>query len=644
MKTIKNSFCLKDSELEVLAVYLRKRVFEICLKAHNGHIGGSSGAVELMTALYFGGFVRLSLKDPSCPKRDRVLVRGHLGPIRYPILSLLGFIMPEELDTYRQFGSRLHGHEDHQEVPGVDITPSGSLGMILSYGVGSALVANKRQDPFTTFVFLGDGEEQEGNVSEAARHAAQLRLKHLVVVIDCNGKQLSDPVIKADTSNLALIWKGYGWNVIKLPNGHDISDIRRAYTKALKFANDGPVVIIANTSKGVGLKEALTHFSGYHTISTCKEGIVMDAIHKQESMINYPLLAKVLRKIGSVVGKSSLGKSVTASGSNQAQSPEVLFDIQPLATTPNNPDLSQADYFRQLGSIWQSKGLPKGYFLSADVTRRDHVKLLQLSRFARYMNTGIREQHTIAMAHGLSITDPKARIIINSLDAFTYRAIDQINAMVQGGGRAVIIADVAGLSNSRNGRTHQSSGQPGAILMMPGIVFLEPWDVVDTFNCLNWAIGHSTGVVFVRIHSSWIDVRVQSSVNRNIDHYCVFEPTTSLQCSIVASGLTVSSAIKAARTLDQEGVGVQVINVINHKRIESIDFPPGKPVLTVYNGNPHILQSIVAMQAMRSSHAPSRVDGIGFEFGTTGDISELVKKFQLDEHSIVRKIRSEFLR
>ena len=128
--------------LKKIASYLRTSALGTILSAQNGHIGGNLSSVELLTALYFGGYFKFDPNNPNNENRDRVLIRGHEGPLRYSIFSILGYIKPEELTTYRTLGSRLQGHEDMHETPGVDITPSGSLGMLLSYGVGSA-IANK---------------------------------------------------------------------------------------------------------------------------------------------------------------------------------------------------------------------------------------------------------------------------------------------------------------------------------------------------------------------------------------------------------------------------------------------------------------------------------------------------------------------
>ena len=169
----------KLEKLKKIAYYVRATALETILNANNGHVGGNLSSVELLVGLYFGGNFNFDINNPKNLNRDRVLIRGHEGPLRYTIFSLLGYIKPEELNGYRQLGSRLQGHEDMFSVPGVDITPSGSLGMLLSYGVGSAVANKDRNVNARTIVFLGDGEEQEGNVSEAARHASNLELTNL---------------------------------------------------------------------------------------------------------------------------------------------------------------------------------------------------------------------------------------------------------------------------------------------------------------------------------------------------------------------------------------------------------------------------------------------------------------------------------
>lgn len=644
----KASISLSDAELLVLSYEARKSIFEICLNANSGHIGGCSGAVELLITLYFGGILRYNCKDAPNISRDIVLIRGHIGPLRYKIFSLLGYIHESELNDYRKYGSRLPGHEDYLKTPGIDLTPSGSLGMILSYGVGSAYAAKQEKNDCLSYVFLGDGEEQEGNVSEAARHAAHMRLNNLIVIIDRNAKQLSNPTAETDSSDLPTIWRGYGWETLILKNGHDISAIRNAYQKANIIAQEKkrPVVIIANTDKGRGIKGNKAHFSGYHTISTCSAKVVKLAIEKIR--LDIVPLSKTLTD----AKKKILSRKATTQCPVKKR--EIMFkpvklNINPLSTTPRNPDMCQLDYFRILGDMIERKDvrMEPMFFLTADVTRKDHVEQLRLDRFCTFINTGIREQHTIAMAHGLSLSLPKSRILINSFDAFTYRSLDQLNAAAQGDSSMVIIGDVSGLTNSRNGKTHQTSGQPGALLMMPGVTLLEPWDVLDTFHCLNWAIGESRGVVFIRIHSSNIP-SISLKTKRNINWYVAHQPISEPDLTIVASGLVVGSALEAAYILEKEGLMIRTINLINHKKLDksfSKMIPNQKPLLTVYNGYSGVLQANIARTLLETgTNIPSKLVGLGFDFGATGSTNELLHAYGIDAEGIVRIAKKELLK
>jgi len=621
-------------ELNVLSALARKGVFEMCLSADHGHIGGSSAATELFVALYFGGVLRFNPSDPDETRRDRVLVRGHLGPIRYKLFSWLGWLDESELSTYRRIGSRLHGHEDHLETPGVDISPSGSLGMLLSYGVGAALAVRDTQEDSLTFVFLGDGEEQEGVVSEAARHAAHLKLGKLVAVIDRNMKQLSNPVEDVDTSNLTKIWEGYGWHVIHLSDGHDIEMVLEAYNAALLHSKviGQPALIIADTIKGIGVEGAEEHFSGFHTMSRVKRETVQDAVASIELALDKDAVTAVLEKM-----------KVLSDVQRESQKPNIWLptplNITPSAKTPNHPDECQADYFSELGRLMDETGLKREemYFLTADVTTKDTVTGLGLSELFRFHNVGIREQHMVAMAHGISVVRPESRVLINSFDAFTYRGMDQMNAALQGHGHMVIIGDVAGITNSRNGKTHQTVGQPAALLAMEGLTFLEPWDATDTFACLNYALGEGRRIVYIRVHSSAVRNQVSKEVKRTLTYYTVRETSSSPDLVLVGAGLTVDSCIEASELLQQEGIETRVVNVLNPNSLDE-EFGKlvveGKPLLSVYNGNPRVLRQSLADAILQGDARPSLMKGLGFSIGNTGTMAEMLEWTKLDGNSV----------
>jgi transketolase len=632
-------FNLPIEEQQAVATHLRQSVLDVCQAASSGHIGGCSSSVELMTSLYFGDALRYDPNNLRHPDRDLVAMRGHLGPLRYSIFAMLGEVQPEELQTYRRFGSRLQGHEEHEIMPGVDLSPSGSLGMLLSYGVGASVTARNEGLDRMSYIFLGDGEEQEGNVSEAARHAATLGLDNLVAIVDKNGKQLSDPVAECDAADLATMWRGYGWDVLEPIDGHDLKAVAEAYRWARETKGDQPKLIIANTLKGYGVEGAEKHFSGYHTIDVTPKARVEEAVIRLATEAATQVTERE-RALGTIAMRLEAGPQPARV--EQRFAPAHL-NIQPTAETPRSLNAAQGEYFKRLREFMLANPdiHDHTFFLTADVTLRKMVDLLGLDEMAgTYMNVGIREQHMVAMAHGIGLTDPQSRIIVNFLDAFTYRSADQLNALAQGGGNIIMINDAAGIANARNGRSHQASGQPGALYSMPGVTVLEPGDVTDMFNCFNWAIGESRGPVVIRTHRSAVEPFAVDPAQRNLNHYVVHDVERP-ELVIAATGLTVGSSVEAARELTAAGRPTRVVNVLAPNMLDASfmnHVAEGQPLLCAYNGNPAILRDQVAGAVLsRDGPRPGRIHGHGFLLGTSGMPDELLSHYELDGPGILKR-------
>jgi len=624
--------------LRNLSEEIRTSTFETILNANNGHLGASSSSAELMTALYFGNILRYNPSNPSDMHRDRVYVRGHVGPLRYKIFSLLGWIDEKELMTYRSLGSRLKGHESMHHMPGVDITPSGSLGMLLSYGAGAAYMTKKLGLKAKHFVFLGDGEEQEGNVAEAARHIASIGLDNIVCILDKNTKQLSRPTSDVDTAtDVRKVWEGYGWKVLGIESGHNVREIVQIYDQIGN--NSGPIFIVANTQKGKGLENHVNHFNGYHTLSACSsKDIVSDAIKERRGKFGHNTqdLSESLSKVE--VRESLSGIRIKLS---QPQTYRVDIEVNPNNNT--NLDNSQSDYFTRLVTLSKTLRMPF-FFMTPDLIHKEDVESIGLDQIDGYIDTGIREQHTIAMAHGMSQTNPNARIFINYFDAFLYRASDQLNAAAQGKSRIILLSEMSGLTQGKNGESHQSSGQPAVPLMMPGVRFYEPADVQDLYNVFNYCFSNNLGISVVRAHRADISPLERNVLDReNIDFYTVFEPDKTPDITLVGSGYVVGELVKAAKKLEIEyNINARAINVINLKQLNERFvnlLSEGRPVLTVYNGNPKILQSTIASVVMEHEVSrPSKIIGHGFEFGDTGSITDLTRHYRFDEAGIINII------
>ena len=242
---------MKTQELKLLAERNRKRLVEVVYKAKAGHIGGDLSCLNVMTALYFKVMRNLDPQQPKAPNRDRfVLSKGHCVEALYVTLEAKGFLKSEVLDTLGQFGSILSGHPTI-EVPGIEVN-SGALGHGLSIGVGMAIAAKMDQKDYHTYVLMGDGEQGEGSIYEAAMAANRYHLDNLVAIIDRNRLQISgntEDVMPLDS--IPERWTALGWEVVEM-NGDDMQSIVDTFAR-IDYHNNLPHLLVSNTTKGKGV-------------------------------------------------------------------------------------------------------------------------------------------------------------------------------------------------------------------------------------------------------------------------------------------------------------------------------------------------------------------------------------------------------
>lgn len=244
---------LTDSEIEKLKLKveeIRTRIVEIVFAAKGGHIGGSLSSVEIETALYFH-VMNIDPANPNKTDRDRfILSKGHSVEALYAVLAARGFVGQGLLDTYGKFNSKLAGHPT-KKTPGVELN-SGALGHGLSVGVGMAIGAKMSKSSFRTFVLMGDGEQGEGSIYEAAMSASHYKLGNLVAIIDRNTLQISG---KTETvmglEPMRERWEAFGWEVYDV-KGNDIEDLVNTFD-SLNYTDSKPKLIISHTTKGNGI-------------------------------------------------------------------------------------------------------------------------------------------------------------------------------------------------------------------------------------------------------------------------------------------------------------------------------------------------------------------------------------------------------
>ena len=239
------------AELAAIAQRMRRTAIEMITEAKSGHPGGSLSAAEIVVTLFFD-VLRHDPANPKWPDRDRfILSKGHCCPILYAVMAEFGYCPKDTLNTLRKLGSMYQGHADVRFLPALEAS-TGSLGQGVSLGIGMALAARLDGSPARTYVVLGDGEIQEGQIWEAAMFASFHRVDNLVAIVDYNKIQL-DGFVKdiLDLEPLAAKWNSFGWHVIEA-DGHNVTALQNAFAEAAA-AKGKPTCIVAHTVKGKGV-------------------------------------------------------------------------------------------------------------------------------------------------------------------------------------------------------------------------------------------------------------------------------------------------------------------------------------------------------------------------------------------------------
>ncbi len=254
---------LTIEELELKATTIREDIIKMLEHAKSGHSAGPLGLADIFTALYLD-VLKHDPKNPDWDKRDILLLsNGHCAPVQYAAMAHAGYFDRKELMTLRQFGSRLQGHPERTKLPGLENT-SGPLGCGLSQACGMALALRMNKELHRwVYVVMGDGEQDEGNVWEAAMLANKYKLTNIIAITDRNNIQIDGPTETVmPLEDFKAKWEAFGWHVIDI-DGNNIEAVIDACAMA-KAIVEKPVMIIAHTipGKGVDFMEYDFHWHG----------------------------------------------------------------------------------------------------------------------------------------------------------------------------------------------------------------------------------------------------------------------------------------------------------------------------------------------------------------------------------------------
>ena len=247
---------METAQLKGIAAQVRRDIIRMVHGAKSGHPGGSLGCADYLVGLYFHAMKH----NPDFQMEGRgedlfFLSNGHISPVFYSVLARSGYFPVEELGTFRKINSRLQGHPTtHEHLPGIRIA-SGSLGQGLSVAVGAAQAKKLNGDDRLVYVLMGDGEQNEGQIWEAAMYAAHHKVDNLIAAIDYNGQQIDGPTrVVMNLGDLGAKYKAFGWDVIELPKGNEMDDVVETLDLAKTRTGKGvPVLILLHTEMGAGV-------------------------------------------------------------------------------------------------------------------------------------------------------------------------------------------------------------------------------------------------------------------------------------------------------------------------------------------------------------------------------------------------------
>jgi transketolase len=646
---------------ELRAAAAEMRAFDIIdiFAAGSGHPGGTLSIMDIAAALYLR-VLNHDPKDPAWPHRDRVFwSTGHKAPALYVALGKAGYFPLEDTVLLRQLGSGFEGHPNWLELPGVEIS-SGSLGQGLGVAVGNALAGKLLGRPYRVYCIMGDGEQQEGSIWEAAMAAGHYKLDNLCGIIDKNDLQIDGRVRNVmNVDPLAEKYRAFNWNVLEI-DGHDMDKILEAMEGAR--AKDGlPTLIIAHTVKGKGVS-FMENEAGWHGVA--------------------PNRAQFEKAIVELATPSLPGARVEALLARAAE-----YGAQVARKTKDTLPTFRRDYWWNAGSTMKvdmdatrmgfGRGLEKAgadervVTLHADISgsiRITDFEAKHPERKHRVFSVGIAEQNMMEVAAGLA----KEGLIpvTGTYGVFASgRCWDQIRTTICYSNLNVKIAGAhGGISVGADGATHQALEEIALMSILPNMHVLVPCDSLETERATLFSLLDLVGPAYIRFAREATPlvttpatpfrygvaniIRYRGGKPRFLDAFETFLSTDYAgedeEVSIIACGPMVPEAMRAAWLLKEEfDLETRVVNMHTVKPldVEALVQAAEHTGLVVtaeehqVGGFGNIVAGAILRHRKNYKH-PLWFDmvGVNDRFGLSGKPWELVQEFGLSAEHIAARV------
>jgi transketolase len=624
--------------------------------AGSGHAGGTLSIMDITAALY----LRVADHDPQnpdWPARDRIIwSTGHKAPSLYLGLAFAGFCPLDDLVYLRKLSSPYQGHPHWLKLPGVEVS-TGSLGQGLSVAVGMALAARLDHRLNKVFCIMGDGEQQEGQVWEAAMEAGHYQLSNLIGIVDCNQLQIDGKVSEVmNIEPLAEKYLSFGWDVLEI-EGHDMEQIVDAFEDA-RCGREKPTVILAHTIKGKGVS-FMENIAAWHgkapNLDELKRALaelelaekipyasLLDRAKKYQNGIDQRLDAKM--------PKFSRNFWWNSAANMRAQmKPTRMGFGQSLAENGDDERI-----------------VCLGLDISGSITISDFYAS-RPERKHRWLSMGIAEQSATSVAAGLA-KEGKLPVLGTYATFAAARNLDQIRTSVCYGNFNVMIAGAhGGVSVGPDGATHQALEDLFAMCGLPNMSVVVPCDVVETRKATTYLLLHHQGPKYIRFAREATPIVTTDSIpfvfgQANVSRFrkeCAnfvdaFETTLAANhksenedLTIIAFGPMVPEAMRAAWILKYDfGYETRIINLHTLKPIDSnAIIRAAAETGVIITAEEHQIGALawrvsgVITESPELYGRPIITGAIGVKdrFGDSGAPWELIKEFEVSAEHIAHK-------
>jgi len=606
-----------DTDIELLkgiANQLRIHSINSTTAAGSGHPTSCCSAADMVAALFFG-HMRYDAKNPHYHNNDRfILSKGHAAPLLYAAWAETGLFPAEELLKLRKFGSDLEGHPTPR-LSFVDVA-TGSLGQGLSVGVGLALAARFDKLDYNTYVLLGDGEIAEGSVWEAASLAGIYKLSNLIAIVDANRLgQSQATAFGHDIGVYRKRFEAFGWRVEDI-DGHDLEEISEVLGGV--GLNDQPLAIIAKTYKGAGVS-FLQDKDGWHG----------KPLNKEEAA----------KAVAELQPTAKSGVSVALPAPNQLPAPNnnAPTAYPPLTYKVGDLVATREAYGNAITRIGEVD--PRIVAMDGDTKNSTYSDKFMKKFPARFTECFIAEQNMVGTATGMGA---RGKVPFASTFAtFFSRTFDQIRVAGISQSNLKLAGSHVGVSIGEDGPSQMGLEDLAMMRAVAGSTVLYPSDAVGTEKLVE-QMAQTRGICYLRTS------RPKTPVIYNNDEAFPIGGAKVLRegdkATVVAAGVTLYEALKAADTLKNEGINITVIDAYSIK-------PLGKDVIlaaakktnnTVVTVEDHYAEGGLGdAVAGELSHEGIKVHKLAVTaLPRSGKPEELLAHFGIDAASIVKKVKA----